>query len=1340
MTDSGSVRDIDALEVRLATVMTGGVSLAVWMGGVTAELYRAQAGTGVYGELAEALDLRVHIDVISGTSAGGLNGVLLAAALARRLPAEEMASVARVWLEDGDLARLLRSPFEADPPSLMRGDEHFLPVIREVLTRWESTPVPVTRSPFEPEVQLLVTATTLTGEPELFEDDFGSRLDQTTHTGLFRFRHADLVADGASARLALAARTSASFPGGFEASFCPVGSTGPRGQADMDGVASFRSSRWAVDGGVLRNLPIGPAIDAIFEQPASAAVRRVLVYVNPDPGEVRDPGPDDPAATPTLVDVIASSTTSLPRHEAVGDHLAQIQAHNEQVRRQRFARRNVLEICEPADAAPLLFEQFRTLRVEHSVRSTSARLRDRASRLRLRPAGATTWQALEAALEVAATTDWLPDAFPASADLGPDGPPWQWGISPIDYGISAIAELIGNTLAAIPITDDTAAARATLIEGKRLLSMIIGTLASVRELDDAYWEVVVRLAAQRPVAEPTAWAAACYQRWPLVPEGDLDEVHGGDRADELAARRYARALAVVAAAGLCEPSTCDQGTVRRLLGGAAQSLTLAAVWIAPTVAAHQRGDVIARHLLSGGPPGDDAGLAEWTRRWLSLYVIQIAVGGVEQPREQEVRLLQVSANRAHSLDPRRRADAAVKLNGVEASHFGAFLKRSWRANDWMWGRLDGSSRLILALLDPARVAQKCPTPVAAANLVARLATGSDDGLPAPTRAAVEAELAYVGDAKQARPLSLPVSARLLADRIGTDLLREELPNVALAVVATEQDGGGMNGAAASFVTAVDRAVADAGGAAHLPVATVADLLGTCMVGEESVADELGSDAGTRLATTALAVGAGALRGQQSGLGALRNPFRVVRTAMVAVAVVARAATQTGAIGSLLIGAGLAGAGLCIGADLGGADVPGALTAASVALAVVWAVVTIAAAGTWAVVFPLIVVLGVALSLTADDLGRGLDSAPSGWRATVIESPEAATRVMAGIALVGALLVGLSLGRTVAARGWLRPSHPGRIAVIVALVATAVWLRRQGASTICATLSDGSTCPDATVPARKEDLLDGLARLRDLLPVTLAVALPAGLLGLDLLRRGSRRARLAWWEVRTATLSRPHSRATWRPIVLGVGVVVLVHNGLVALRLPDEVVGMLHLVPLAAFVLTRRAELRDSWFGSREAVTEATKLGAQAATLLLLPVAVLWAAGWIPSDDRYRALDGWHLALHCLTIVVFVAVVEEVLFRGVILGLGAPQGRAFRGVVVSSIAFGLWHFAAEVSRTDAGSSTSLGRWAGVAAGLLVTTASGFLFAWLRLRGRHVLAPTIAHAAFNIGVFLAAATVS
>ena len=77
-------------EIRFALAMNGGVSLAVWIGGVSDEVLRlcvagvASDGFGldaaapdpswsVYQQLCWAAGARVRVDVMSGASAGGMN-------------------------------------------------------------------------------------------------------------------------------------------------------------------------------------------------------------------------------------------------------------------------------------------------------------------------------------------------------------------------------------------------------------------------------------------------------------------------------------------------------------------------------------------------------------------------------------------------------------------------------------------------------------------------------------------------------------------------------------------------------------------------------------------------------------------------------------------------------------------------------------------------------------------------------------------------------------------------------------------------------------------------------------------------------------------------------------------------------------------------------------------------------------------------------------------------------------------------------------------------------------------------------------------------------------------
>src|SRR6187401_1338761 len=117
----GTLASVREKELRLALVCFGGVSLAVYMHGISKEILklvrasralhglrdrtaRAQARAAdffpiddpehdtetVYFDLLRAIgghvELRVIVDVIAGASAGGINGVMLARALAHDLP------------------------------------------------------------------------------------------------------------------------------------------------------------------------------------------------------------------------------------------------------------------------------------------------------------------------------------------------------------------------------------------------------------------------------------------------------------------------------------------------------------------------------------------------------------------------------------------------------------------------------------------------------------------------------------------------------------------------------------------------------------------------------------------------------------------------------------------------------------------------------------------------------------------------------------------------------------------------------------------------------------------------------------------------------------------------------------------------------------------------------------------------------------------------------------------------------------------------------------------------------------------------------------------------------
>lgn len=145
--DHGGVK-----ELRLALVCYGGVSLAVYMHGVTQELHRLVlasssrrdiSGTAsIYRELLatvehdEGVQTRVVIDIVAGTSAGGINGVSLARALATD---GDLAPIRRLWMEHADIEKLLEPGWPKLAFDLWPAASH-VPALRKWLGHAPSVP------------------------------------------------------------------------------------------------------------------------------------------------------------------------------------------------------------------------------------------------------------------------------------------------------------------------------------------------------------------------------------------------------------------------------------------------------------------------------------------------------------------------------------------------------------------------------------------------------------------------------------------------------------------------------------------------------------------------------------------------------------------------------------------------------------------------------------------------------------------------------------------------------------------------------------------------------------------------------------------------------------------------------------------------------------------------------------------------------------------------------------------------------------------------------------------------------------------------------------------------
>ena len=164
--------------------------------------------------------------------------------------------------------------------------------------------------------------------------------------------------------------------------------------------------------------------------------------------------------------------------------------------------------------------------------------------------------------------------------------------------------------------------------------------------------------------------------------------------------------------------------------------------------------------------------------------------------------------------------------------------------------------------------------------------------------------------------------------------------------------------------------------------------------------------------------------------------------------------------------------------------------------------------------------------------------------------------------------------------------------------------------------------------------------------------------------------------------------------------------------------------------------------TRQAVPAGLAYGGAAFGLVLLPLlvaAALPATRGLLHDDRAQ-ISGGRLGYELgVTVVLLTAIPEEFAFRGVLLGSAVRLWGPWRGSLVTSVLFGLWHVQPTLDTMGDNQAVS-----GVPPVLVVfgavaaTFAAGLAFAWLRLRSRSLVAPILAHVATN-GLALAVAWV-
>ncbi len=783
-------------ELRFALVCYGGVSLAVYMHGVTKEILKLVRASRdfhtftnrhqpdlTYADVAaprdepadteqayfellriigETLDLRIVVDVIAGASAGGINGVILARALAHDLNIDPLRDF---WLKHSDVAELMPPHIKAGPWAKW----YFRPFVwmflyrfREDLgdnaelkqklsmflrSRWFKPPFdgfnltkvlydgfsrmgdPASRGssliPAGLELDLFVTVTDFYGyvtdtpihDPPVIQDREHRQMLRLSYRQGLREQESSSFDRQNLPGLVFAARATSSFPGAFP----------PMRFGEIDRLITERNISWPtrvdflyrnfrpyllanlnpadasfIDGSVLNNKPFAKAIEAIRGRPAYRHVDRRLLYIDPHPK-----GADTRAwnQVPGFFSTLKGALSDIPRNEPIHDDLAWVNTYNSEVRRLQMvvdsARSHIRAMADAVAGQHL--DNIITAQQIGSFRELA---NNRARK--------ETGFAYEGYLRLKLTAVIEDVAALVGQLCGYDRDTAEAGR--VIAVIQKWAELTGVS----PSADDLL----------KPFDPAVGPPAWIKFLlrfDVRYRQRRVRFVIR-----------AVNQLYPRLTEEDFDGLKS-ERLDRVKAGLYdalallqpmtARAAGVGDGASSLSRATLDsvKTVVRDIVQAivkepalASDPAAVAGLFTAPITQAldllgndlaletdNTRTDALLISLVNGS--GDMAPLPAPARRELIEHYIGFAVWDVltfsitnwrDLDEFDEIRVDRLSPDDAQTL---RKGGADATLKGIQFHHFGAFFCLSYRQNDYLWGRLHAVDRLIDIVLDAARI-------------------------------------------------------------------------------------------------------------------------------------------------------------------------------------------------------------------------------------------------------------------------------------------------------------------------------------------------------------------------------------------------------------------------------------------------------------------------------------------------------------------------------------------------------------------------------------------------------------------------------------------------------------
>ena len=375
-------------EHRLGLVVYGGVSLAIYMNGICQEFYNAVRGRGIYKLIKALTDADIVVDIISGTSAGGINGVLLSYALANSQEGKQIKfeEFAKVWKDSGDINQLLFNQEDyggVDKSSFFNGLDYKNQIKKALEDRkndlQENAPEDDWFSEFG-ELDLYITGTDILGKIHQVFDTTDCVIDVKDHRAIFHLKYRDYDSGNnpfnpedkmICEALAKLCQITSCFPVAFppvtvklepddydpDKKLVEWGHLSNRivpqeipqkdephssdkkhndklAEIDKDPGEGYRLH--FVDGGVLDNRPFSYTIKEIYHRAADRPVFRKLFYVDPSPDRFEDNAKYKNMLKPDVVQVIQDSLIAMPRYESINNDLELINEHNEKVRRYKF--------------------------------------------------------------------------------------------------------------------------------------------------------------------------------------------------------------------------------------------------------------------------------------------------------------------------------------------------------------------------------------------------------------------------------------------------------------------------------------------------------------------------------------------------------------------------------------------------------------------------------------------------------------------------------------------------------------------------------------------------------------------------------------------------------------------------------------------------------------------------------------------------------------------------------------------------------------------------------------------------------------------------------------------